>query len=336
VLLKSDGLPTYHFAHVVDDALMDVSHVIRGDEWLATSPLHLQVIEAIGRPMPQFAHLAPIAKMEGSSKRKLSKRKDPEAAMAYYYERGYPIGGVLEYLLNLANSSFEEWRSANPDAPHTEFKLEIERLGKASPLFDLDKLTDISKNILSRMSAGEVYDQCAAWAEKYDREMFDVLIRDPAYSKLVLNIERGGDAPRKDIANWSDVREHYGYFFDSIFEQLVPQAYEQVPPHLAKNDIAEALGYVIETLGEAKQEGKEAWVQRMRQYAVDHGYAARQKDFKNDPSSFKGWFGDLMMIIRIGLSGKTYTPDLYEMLGVLGESRANARLGRMREHYKEQ
>ncbi|MGJ3239858.1 MAG: glutamate--tRNA ligase [Anaerolineae bacterium] len=334
VLLKSDRFPTYHFAHVIDDYLMGVNIVLRGDEWIPSLPLHIQVLESIGAPIPMYAHFAPIAKMDGDSRRKLSKRKDDEAAMTYYYERGYPQDAILEYLLNLANSNFEDWRADNPDAPYSEFPFDIDRMGRASSLFDMEKLTSVAREIIARYDAQTVYQQALAWAETYQPEMAERLSVDAEYSVRVFDIERGGDKPRKDLAKWDEIETYYGVLFDDLFAQYVPDGYADAP-EIKPADMVILLDYLIETVPQTVNEDKNEWIQRMRSYALDNGYAKRRKDYEKDPDAYKGWFGDMMMAFRVALTGKTQTPDLYEMVRTMGEERVTARFQQARTYFAE-
>ena len=218
VIIKSDGLPTYHFAHAVDDHLMRTTHVIRGDEWLSSIPLHLQLFHELGFKVPKYAHIAPIMKNDNGNKRKLSKRKDPESATSYYAEEGIPADSVKEYLLNIANSNFENWRRANKDASMNEFELQLNKMSVSGALFDMVKLLDISKTVISKMTAEEVYEKSMEWAKKYDQELVEIL-KDKDYALQVFGIERGNAKPRKDIAKWSDVKENISYMYDELFEK---------------------------------------------------------------------------------------------------------------------
>jgi len=322
VLIKSDNrLPTYHFAHVVDDTVMRVNLVTRGDEWLPSVPLHLQLFAYINQPAPTFAHIAPIAKMDGTSRRKLSKRKDPEANMAYYYEIGYPEQAVTEYLLNLANSNFQDWRRDNPTTPNSEFAFSIEKMGIASPLFDLIKLNDISKDVIARFTAEQVYDLAVAWADEHDQRLAAVLRLESAYTLAVFNVERTGTAPRKDIINWSDVERAVGFFFDPLFEAAI--AKDGYPfPALD----GELTAQVIEKMKAFDPVmPKENWLAGMRDFAEAHGFARDAKTFKKAPESYRGHFGDMMMIVRAALTGRTNTPDLYEIMKTMGTERVQRR-----------
>ncbi len=328
VLLKSNSLPTYHFAHVVDDTVMRVTTVIRGEEWLPSAPLHLQIFEYLDVPMLDFAHIAPIAKMDGSSKRKLSKRKDPEANMMYYAEAGYPAQAVIEYLLNLANSSFYDWRQANPDAPQTEFPFELADMGVAMPLFDMVKLNDISKNIVATYSAEQVYQYGVVWADQYDADLARVLKADPAYSFAVFDVERDDPAPRKDIVNWSDLRRACGFYFDPIYEHMVAESGYPLP-EVDRESIVAILEHVRAF---DPMMPKDAWLQDMRDLAARLGFAANMKTFKKTPAAFKGHFGDVMMVVRVALTAQTNTPDLYAILCVYGGERIERRIRQTLEH----
>lgn len=323
VLIKSNRIPTYHFAVVVDDTLMRVNLVIRGDEWLPSAPLHFQLYQYFGLTPPRFAHVAPIAKMDGDSKRKLSKRKDPEANVTYFYEQGYPKEAVAEYLLNLANSAFYDWRKANPTAPYTAYQVRLDNMGVSSPLFDLVKLNDVSKDIIATYAAERVYEDGMAWARVHNPRLAAILERDKPYTLRVFNVERTGDAPRKDIVNWSDIERACGFFFDDLFAESVAANGYPMPEKVPVEDIGRILEAVI-AFDLARS--KEDWLATMRDVAESLGYARDVKTYKKNPESFKGHFGDVMMVVRVALSGKTNTPDLYEILQTLGAARAAERL----------
>ncbi len=332
VMLKSDKFPTYNFAHIIDDHLMRCNIVLRGDEYIPSLPLHIQILEALALPVPMYAHFAPIAKMDGDSRRKLSKRKDDEAAILYYYEKGYPQDAILEYLLNLMNSSFEEWRTENPDAPYIEFPFDINKMGRASSLFDMEKLTSVAKEIIAKYKAEDVFQNILDWAERYDTDAATLLKQDEAYSIAVFGIERGGEKPRKDLAKWDEWQQYYGMLFDTIFETNIPAGYADAPD-LKQADMLALLDFLIEITPATITEDKNAWIQRMRDYAADNGYAKRPKDYQKDPDAYKGVFGDIMMAYRVALTGKTQTPDLYEMVMAMGADRAIARFQKARDHF---
>jgi glutamyl-tRNA synthetase len=329
VLLKSaNGLPTYHFAHVVDDITMRVNIVTRGDEWLTSAPLHIQLHEMLAFPHPVYAHLAPIAKMDGTSKRKLSKRKDPEADVAYYHALGYPAQAVTEYLLNLANSDFYDWRKANPLVPNTQFEVRLEKMQVASPLFDPVKLNDISKDVVATYSAQQVYDAALAWATAYNPQLAEILSADPSYSVRVFSVERDGPAPRKDIVNWSDVQRACGFFFDALFDQAVAAAgypWPALPRDLIRS-VLERCQAIDSTLP------KDDWLVALRSLSANLGFAPDAKTFRKDPAAYPGHFGDMMMILRVALTGRTNTPDLYAIQQILGASRVRQRLEQALNH----
>ncbi len=326
VLLKSDGLPTYHLAHVVDDHLMRTTHVIRGDEWLSSTPLHIQLFQTFGWQAPSYGHILPIQKMDGTSKRKLSKRKDPEASVFFYDEQGYPTDAVIEYLLNLANSNFEDWRKANPTANNREFKVTLEKLAKSNgALFDFRKLNDISKEVVARMTAEEVYAAGLAWAFQYDKPLAELMKTDTEYAKQILGIERGllAGKSRKDIAKWSDIRAEIGYFFDSEF--TASGADKMAIAEAAKLSDAEA---IVESFLAVynPSDTKDQWLEKIRALSIAHGYAENTKVFKAEPAKYKGYIGDVTKIFRILLTGKAQTPDLYEIMRVMGKDRVPRRL----------
>lgn len=322
ILLKSDGLPTYHFGHVVDDTTMRVNLILRADEWLSTLPLHVQLFKAFDLPLPRYAHIAPIGKLEGSSKRKLSKRKDPEAAVSYYLETGYPRQAILEYLLNIANSAFEEWRVANPTLPFTDFKFELENMSPSLSLFDKDKLDSISRDLIATYSAEEVYTAIVEWAQAYDADLVGILTTDPAYSMRVFAIDRGGDAPRKDLANWAEVKQTVGFFFDALYERSIEQGFDM--PAVGTAEIIQIADRVIESV--AALPDKETWLQEMRDFSLALGFAPTRQLYRSEPGKYKGQFGDVMMVCRVALANQRFTPDLYEMITVMGRERVIRRM----------
>lgn len=323
VLLKSDGIPTYHFAHVVDDHLMRTTHVVRGQEWLPSAPIHFQLFEIMGWKRPQFAHISQVLKMDGESKRKLSKRKDPEAAVTYYNEVGYPVESVREYLLNLINSNYEEWRMANPTASNTEFVVTLEKMGIGGALFDLVKLTDISKDRIALMTADQVYDLTLEWAQQFDAELAEQMKNAEAYTRAIFAIERGGEKPRKDIAKWSDVRGYLGYFFDDWFDGYTKEGYE-FPENLSKDDVKAVLTAYKNTYSIA--DDKDTWFEKAKDAAEGLGFARDAKTYKKNKENFKGHIGDFMSAVRVAISGRKNTPDLYEIMALMGEERLKARL----------
>lgn len=311
VLLKTDGIPTYHFAHAIDDHLMGTTNVIRGDEWIASAPIHLQLFDVLGFEAPKYAHISPIMKEdeETGGKRKLSKRKDPEAAVSYYHEVGYPNGAVLEYLYTIANSNYEQWRSENPNEPMDEYKFDFAHMSKSGALFDLMKLTDISKTYISKLDADEVFDRVLAWATEYNPEYAQLLLKDTDYSRSIFAIERGGEKPRKDIAKWEDTPQYTKYFFER------PTEYEY-PESLSASDMIEILEEYKKIYSHS--DASEDWFPKVRDMSERLGYAKAPKLYKKDPDSYRGHVGDVSTVIRAAATGRKNTPDLYQILQVLG------------------
>jgi glutamyl-tRNA synthetase len=326
VILKSDGLPTYHFAHVVDDHLMRTTHVVRGDEWLPSAPLHVQLFEMFEWEKPYFAHISPIMKIEGNSKRKLSKRKDPEADVSFYHEQGYPSVSVIEYLVNLINSNFEDWRRENPLAPDTNFVIELEKMSVSGAMFDIVKLTDISKDLIAHMSAEEVYNMSLEWAKEYDTELAALLSKDERYAKSIFNIDRGGEKPRKDFAKWLDVKPSVFFFYDELFDKDVKNGYD-FPETMSLEEVKRLVSeYVkIYTHGDTK----DVWFEKVKEFCETMGYSKNAKIFKKNPEAYKGHVGDVAGVIRVAVANRRNTPDLYEIMQVIGEKRVVERFNKI-------
>ena len=322
VLLKSDGIPTYHFAHAVDDHLMRTTHVVRGDEWLPTLPFHLQLFRSLGFKAPKYLHIGPLMKMDGESKRKLSKRKDPELALTYYRAAGFPVKSVYEYLMTVLNSNFEDWRRANPDADVNEFKFSHKKMNPAGSLFDAAKLRDVSKNVISRMSADEVYEGVIDFAAEFDTELCDHLTADPAYAKAIFAIGRGGKKPRKDFAVWTDVRPYLDFFFDDWF--CVSDAY---PDNFSAEDIKKALSGFLATYDPA--DDMNVWFDKIKAVATEMGYATDMKAYREDPAAFGGSVADVSMFLRVAVTGRLNSPDMYAVMQILGYDRVCARINAM-------
>jgi glutamyl-tRNA synthetase len=331
VIIKADGLPTYHFAHAVDDHLMHTTHVIRSDEWLSSVPLHLQLFHELGFKAPKYAHISPIMKNDNGGKRKLSKRKDPEAAVSYYKEQGIPADAVKEYLLNIANSTFENWRRANPDKPMEEFDFQLNKMSVSGALFDMVKLLDIGKTVISKMTAEAVYEKALEWAKEYDSEL-EALLQDKEYALKVFGIERGNKKPRKDIAKWSDVKENIDYMYDSEFYNKV-QEYPYQPAISDKEDISKILDLYIEKYYD-ENDDKQAWFDKIKALAVEMGYAGEVKEFKANPGMYKAHVGDVSTVLRVALTSRTNTPDMYEIMQVLGKNRIAKRFEVAKENLK--
>ncbi len=322
VIIKSDGLPTYHFAHAVDDHLMHTTLVTRSDEWLSSVPLHIQLFQIFGFKVPKFAHTAPLEKAEEESRRKLSKRKDPEAAVSYYTEEGIPKEALKEYLMNIANSNFEIWRKQNPDKDMMEdFEFNLNKMGVSGALFDTIKLLDVAKGVISRFTAQEVYDFSYAWAEKYDQELKEML-DDKEYSLKVLGIERENAKPRKDISKWSEVKDNINYMYKDKFAKIKDFEYQKIND---KEEIKKIVTEYITNYFDINDD-KQTWFDKMKDLAEKLGYAREVKEYKANPENYKGHVGDISTVIRITLTGRANTPDLYEIMQVLGEKEVLERL----------
>ena len=328
VLLKSDGIPTYHFAHVCDDHFMRTTHVIRGEEWISSVPKHIALFKACGFKIPKFAHTPQVMKIdeEDGTKRKLSKRKDPEAAVSYFVEEGFPKESLLEYLLTLLNSNFEDWRKANPAADIFSFPFNLKKMSSSGCLFDLVKLTDISKNVISVMDADTVYSLVKTWAEAYDSELYALLTKDEAYSKGIFSIDRGTAKPRKDIAKWSEVKEYCSYFFDETFTDK-PELPENITKEMAKEVIEKYL-----TVYDSEDD-KDTWFAKIKEICEPLGYTPNVKEYKKNPDAYKGHVGDVSTVIRLAVTGRRNTPDLHSIMSLLGKDRVIARLNSAAEAF---
>ena len=318
VLLKSDGIPTYHFAHAVDDHLMRTTHVVRGDEWLPTLPFHIQLFKALGFKLPKYVHIGPLMKMDGNSKRKLSKRKDPELALTYYKAEGFPVEAVYEYIMTLLNSNFEDWRRANPDAPADTFKFSPKKLNPAGSLFDYAKLTDVSKNVISRMDAEKVYTLLTEWAQEFDPDFGSKLTTDPEYAKRILAIGRGGKKPRKDLAVWKDAKPYMGFFYD---EYLPKAAFD---PKFDAAVIVDVLNRFLSSYDPT--DDSSVWFEKVKQITTDIGFTTDMKAYKANPDAFPGTVTDVSTFIRLAVTGQTNSPDLYTVMQILGKERTTLRI----------
>ena len=319
VLLKSDGIPTYHFAHAIDDHLMRTTHVIRGDEWISSVPKHLELFRILGFKPPKYAHVSPIMKTENGAKRKISKRKDPEAAVHYFIEQGYDRDSVIEYLMTIASSEFEDWRRANPLESREKFKFNLKKMSVSGALFDNDKLLDVSKRIVSQMSSETVVEKLLVWAKEFDGGFYSLLSRDTDYAKRLFAIDRDCPKPRKDIAKWNDAKEYCSYFFDELY---VP-SYD-MPENIAVSDCAAVLREYIASY--EPTEDKQVWFEQIKGICPKVSFASDTKEYKQNPDAYKGNPGDASTIIRIALTGRRNTPDLCSIMNVLGKERCIARL----------
>ena len=321
VLLKSDGIPTYHFSHVIDDHLMRTTHVVRGEEWLATLPIHVQLFDTLGFERPIYCHTAVLMKMDGGTKRKLSKRKDPELGLDYYRKEGYAPRAVWEYLLTVLNSNFEEWRAANPDAPIDDFKFTLEKMSNSGALFDIMKFEDVSREVLLRTPASEIYDEFAEWLREYDPEFCEIFTRDREYSEKILDVGRHAARPRKDLTSWKQARQFLSFYFPETFK--IEDAY---PERVSESDRKEIFRRYLDTfdMGDDSSE----WFQKIRDITADLGYAVKPKDFKKNPDMYKGSVSDVSAVIRVALTGRTNSPDLWEICQIIGEDEMRARIER--------
>ena len=323
VLLKKDGTPTYHFAHAVDDHLMRTTHVTRGDEWLSSVPIHLQLFYVLGFKAPKYAHISPIMKedAETGGKRKLSKRKDPEAAVSFYAEAGYPAGAVNEYLMTIANSNFEDWRRANKTENIDKFDFKLSKMSKAGALFDMVKLHDISKTYISTMNTQEVFDAVTAWSKEYDDELYALIMKDTDYAKSIFSIERGNKKPRKDIGKWSEVKDYIAYFYDEIFDGELGWA-----DNVADEDKRVILQKYLEIYD--CNMPQEDWFPQIQELSKQVGFASSPKEYKAEPDLYKGHAGDVAGVIRVAVTGRLNTPDLYTIMQTLGCEKTKERIAK--------
>lgn len=319
VLLKSDGIPTYHFAHVIDDHLMRTTHVARGEEWLSTLPIHVQLFDTFGWERPVYCHTPVLMKMDGETKRKLSKRKDPELGLDYYRKEGYDPAAIWEYLMTVLNSNFEEWRTEHPDVPIGAFPFRLDKMSNSGALFDMMKFEDISREVLLRTPAKEIYQKMAAWLKDYDPEFYPVFTNDPEFSTQAIDVGRSGDRPRKDLVNWKQAKEFLSFYYDETFRYESP-----FPENVDATDRKEIAKRYLDTLDFA--DDKDTWWQKVKDIAEDMGYALQPKKYKKNPELYKGSITDVSNVIRIALTGRANSPDIYEISRVLGEERASARV----------
>ena len=321
VLLKSDGIPTYHFAHACDDHFMRTTHVIRGEEWISSVPKHIALFKACGFKVPKYAHTPQVMKIdeEDGTKRKLSKRKDPEAAVSYFVEEGFPKESLIEYLLTLLNSNFEDWRRANPTADAFSFPFNLKKMSPSGCLFDLIKLNDVSKNVISVMNAEAVYNYIAGWAEKFDEDFHKVFTADPEKSKAMVNIDREGNKPRKDIAKWSEVKEYFSYMFDEYYK-----ASFDLPENIAKEDAKAILENYLKVY--STEDDKDVWFSKIKDLCEPLGFTPNVKEYKKTPELFKGHVGDVSTVIRLAVTSRKNTPDLCSIMSLLGQDKVNERI----------
>ncbi len=319
VLLKSDGIPTYHFAHAIDDHLMHTTHVLRGDEWISSVPKHLQLFKILGFKPPKYGHISPIMKSENGAKRKISKRKDPEAAVHFFAEQGYDSQSVIEYLMTIAASDFEDWRRANQNEDYKKFRFNLKKMSVSGALFDENKLNDVSKTCISRLSSGSVYDKLTEWAKEFDGEFYGILTKDADYTKSVLAIDRDVQKPRKDIAKWNEAKDYFSYFYDELYKRDYT-----LPDNIKPEDAVcflERYKKIYDTADDRQQ-----WFDKIKAIAAEIGFAAETKQYKAEPEKYKGHAGDLSTVLRIAVTGRRNTPDLCSIMKVLGKERCLERI----------
>ena len=318
VILKSDGIPTYHFAHAIDDHLMRTTHVIRGDEWISSVPKHIELFKTLGFRVPKYAHVSPIMKDENGARRKLSKRKDPEAAVHFYAEQGYPTASVLDYLMTIASSEFEDWRRQNAEKSFFDFNFNLKKMSSSGALFDLDKLNDVSKTIISRMNADEVARLVTEWARDYDSAFYDIISSDARFLSGIFAIDRGGKKPRKDIAKWSDTPEYCEYFYDATF----------APSYDFGAFDAQDISAVFEKYIAVYDENhdKQQWFDAIKAICEPLGFCPEVKEYKQNPDAYKGHVGDVSGFIRMAITGRKNTPDLHSICVLLGRDTVQKRL----------
>lgn len=319
VLLKSDSIPTYHFAHVIDDHLMRTTHVVRGEEWLSTLPIHVQLFDALGFDRPVYCHTAVLMKMDGDTKRKLSKRKDPELGLEYYRSEGYAPRAVWEYLMTVLNSNFEEWRLENPDAPIDDFKFSLDKMSNSGALFDIMKFEDVSREVLLRTPANKIYDEFSDWLKEYDPEFYKLFTRDKNYSEKIIDVGRNGNRPRKDLTSWKQARDFFSFYFPETFK-----VEDEFPERVSKEDRYKILKQYLTSFN-IKDDNSE-WFQKIRDITESMGYAVKPKDFKKNPDMYKGSVSDVSGVIRVAITGRTNSPDLWEICQIIGEDEMTRRI----------
>ena len=323
VIMKSDNmLPTYHFAHVVDDHLMHTTHVVRGEDWLPSVTKHIEMFKAFGFKPPKYIHTPLIIKKDGDSVRKISKRKDPEASMSYYTEKGYPEEAVIEALMTIINSNYEEWHTNNPDKTFRDFTFSPKKMSSSGALFDLEKLNNISRDVISKMTKEELLERSLNWANKFDEGLKELIEKDKEYYMNIINIERCQKKPRKDYETYSDIKNYIWYMYDELFIK------EDKTYEFNGIDIEEVRN-VLKTYFDKYYDAsfdKDTWFNKMKEAAEEMGYCANMKEYKLNPDNYKGSIADFSMIIRVALTTKTTTPDLYEIMKLLGTDRIKERI----------
>lgn len=324
VVIKSDGLPTYHFAHLVDDHFMRTTHVVRGEEWLASLPLHIDLYTSVGFKSPLYAHVPTIMKNDNGNKRKLSKRKDNEAAVSYFLENGYPTEAIIDYLTGIINSDYEPWKMKNPNENISKFNIRLEKINNSGALFDILKLNDISKDIISKMDSKTILDRVLVWAKEYNVKLYELLNNDLMFSQSIFAIERDNAKKiRKDIIKFSDILDLFSYFFDEEFKNDVSNGYD-FEDKLSNDKIKEVLTEYIKIY--SYNDDKDSWFNNMKLLAIKLGFCVDMKEYKVNPENYVGSIADFATVIRISITNKRNTPDIYSIMQVLGESKTIERI----------
>ena len=325
VIMKQDGLPTYHFAHVIDDYLMGTTHASRGEEWLSSVPIHLELFNALGIKPPKYIHTPNIMKKENGKYRKISKRKDPEASMTYYSEHGYPALAVIESLMTIINTNYEEWHMHAPDKTYKDFEYSPKKMSASGGLYDLDKLANISKTVISKMTKEELYQESYNWASKYDQKLKEIINRDKDYYMNIINIEREQKKPRKDIAKYEDIINNIWYMYDDLFDQNTSEyEWQKITD---KEEIRQIITKYMESYFDITS--KDEWFNGIKKLTEDLGYCANMKEYKQNPSQYKGNVADISTVLRVALTKKSMTPDLYEIMRLIGKDRIVGRFNRI-------
>lgn len=325
VILKANGIPTYHFAHAIDDHFMRTTHVIRGAEWLSSLPIHVELFEKLGFEMPIFCHTAQLMKIgEDGNKRKLSKRKDPELSLDYYRELGYHPDSVREYLMTILNSDFEEWRIANPDAPINDFEFTVEKMGVSGALFDLDKLNNISKSVLVKKSAEEIYDFLCGWSKEFEPEFYNIIKDRKDYMCKILDIGRSGDKPRKDLIYAKQIMEFISYFFDELF--VVKDGFNK---DISLEDVSNILDDYLESF--SIEDSQDEWFSKLKLIGERYGFAQKPKEYKKNPTQYKGYIGHVSGLIRVSITGREQSPDIWEIQQILGKEIVTQRINKAKQ-----
>ena len=331
VLIKKDGLPTYHFAHVVDDHFMRTTHVVRGEEWIPSTPIHLELFEAMGFEKVTYVHVPLIMVKEGESKRKLSKRKDKEAAVSYFLKAGYEKDAMIEYLMTLANSDFESWRSKNREQDVFDFNFKIDRMSSSGSLLDIPKLNDISKEIIAKMDSKTLLEKVTSWAKEYDNDLLNILNRDLDYTKKIFALERdNAKKVRKDIYKWEDILKTFFYFFNDLFKNDIEENGREYENLLKENTklntdiINKVLSAYLSSYSE--NHSKEEWFENLKNTASNLGFCTDMKEYKKNPDNYIGSTADFASIIRIAITNRKNSPDIYEIMQILGKDEVKNRL----------